>query len=62
MQYTQEHLFLRYISCYHLRWGIETSFRDLKHTKGAIHLHSKKTEFVALELWSRLILYNFCFS
>ena len=46
--------------CYNLRWGIETSFRDLKHTIGAINLHSKKTEYVAFELWSRLILYNFC--
>lgn len=46
--------------CYHLCWGIETSFRDLKHTIGATHLHSKKTEYVAFELWSRLILYNFC--
>ena len=46
--------------CYNLRWGIETSFRDLKHPIGAINLHSKKTEYVAFELWSRLILYNFC--
>ena len=46
--------------CYSLRWGIETSFRDLKHTIGATNLHSKKTEFVPMELWSRLILYNFC--
>ena len=46
--------------CYNLRWGIETSFRDLKHTIGATNFHSKKTEFVMLELWSRLILYNFC--
>lgn len=46
--------------CYKLRWGIETSFRDLKHTIGATNFHSKKTEFVTLELWSRLILYNFC--
>ena len=47
-------------TCYRLRWGIETSFRDLKHTIGATNLHSKKTEYVAFELWSRLILYNFC--
>ncbi len=46
--------------CYSLRWGIETSFRDLKHTIGATNLHCKKTEFVTMELWSRLILYNFC--
>ena len=36
------------------------SFRDLKHTIGATNFHSKKTKFVTLELWSRLILYNFC--
>ena len=46
--------------CYNLRWGIETSFRDLKHTIGATNLHAKKTEYVAFELWSKLILYNFC--
>lgn len=46
--------------CYHLRWGIETSFRDLKHTIGTINFHSKKTEFIEFELWGRLILYNFC--
>lgn len=46
--------------CYNLRWGIETSFRDLKHTIGATNLHSKQTEFVAFEVWARLILYNFC--
>ena len=26
---------------YHMRWGIETSFRDLKHTIGLSHFHSK---------------------
>lgn len=46
--------------CYSPRRGIETSFRDLKHTIGVANLHPKKTEFVTLELWGRLILYNFC--
>ena len=46
--------------CYRLRWGIETSFRDLKHTIGTTNFHSKKTEYIEMELWSRLILYNFC--
>lgn len=46
--------------CYHLRWGIETAFRDLKHTIGTSNFHSKKTEFIQFELLCRLILYNFC--
>lgn len=27
---------------YHMRWGIETSFRELKHTLGLTHLHAKR--------------------
>ena len=27
---------------YAMRWGIETSFRNLKHTLGLLHLHAKK--------------------
>ncbi|MFR2715612.1 MAG: transposase [Pilosibacter sp.] len=34
--------------CYNLRWGIETSFRDLKHTIGATNLHSKKQSMLHL--------------
>lgn len=45
---------------YHMRWGIETSFRDLKHTIGTINFHSKKVEYVEQEIWGRLILFNFC--
>jgi hypothetical protein len=45
---------------YNLRWGIETSFRELKHAIGAVNFRSKKTEVISQELWSRLILYNFC--
>ena len=45
---------------YHLRWGIETSFRDFKHTIGAINFHSKKVEYIEQEIWARLILFNFC--
>lgn len=46
--------------CYNYRWGIETSFRDLKHTIGTPNFHSKITEYIEMEIWSRLILYNFC--
>ena len=45
---------------YHMRWNIETSFRDLKHTIGTVNFHSKKSEFIEQEIWSRLILFNFC--
>ena len=45
---------------YHLRWDIETSFRDLKHTIGTINFHSKKAEYIVQEIWARLILFNFC--
>jgi len=45
---------------YQLRWGIETSFRDLKHAIGSLFFHSKKYDHIVLELWARMILYNFC--
>lgn len=45
---------------YRLRWGIESSFRDLKHTIGTLNFHSKKRRYIEQELWCRLILYNFC--
>jgi hypothetical protein len=45
---------------YSLRWGIETSFRELKHTIGALNFISKKAEFIKQEIWARLTLFNFC--
>ena len=45
---------------YAMRWGIETSFRDLKHTLGLLHLHTKKVEFVLQEIFAKLTMYNFC--
>lgn len=44
---------------YRLRWGIETSFRELKHTIGLANFHSKKREFITQEIFARLIMYNF---
>lgn len=44
---------------YNMRWGIETSFRDLKHTIGAIKFHSKKAEQARHEIFAGLIMYNF---
>ena len=45
---------------YHMRWGIETSFRELKYSIGLTHFHSKKFDYIMQEIWARLILYNFC--
>ena len=45
---------------YAMRWGIKTSFRNLKHTLGLLHLHAKKVEFVLQEIFAKLTMYNFC--
>lgn len=44
---------------YHLRWGIETSFRELKYVVGLTNFHCKKEEFIIQEIYARLIMYNF---
>ena len=44
---------------YHLRWGIETSFRDLKYTIGLTHFHTRNEECVKQEIFARLLMYNF---
>lgn len=45
---------------YRLRWGEETSFRELKYTIGLVNFHSRKKELIYQEIFARLILYNFC--
>lgn len=44
---------------YAMRWGIETSFRELKYTVGLLHFHAKKTEHILQEIFARLTMYNF---
>ena len=44
---------------YNMRWGIETSFRELKYTVGLLHFHAKKVEHIYQEVFARLIMYNF---
>lgn len=43
---------------YWLRWGIETSFRELKYAVGAINFHSRKDAFILQELYAHLIMFN----
>ena len=45
---------------YFKRWGIETSFRELKYAIGLASFHSEKYDFVLQEIWARLLLYNYC--
>lgn len=45
---------------YKMRWGVETSFRELKYTLGLLYFHSKKEEFILQEVYAGLILYNYC--
>ena len=46
---------------YHMRWGIETSFRELKYAIGLnAGFHSSNYDFIIQEIWSKLLLYNFC--
>lgn len=48
---------IRYL--YHLRWGIETSFKALKYADELNYLHSLKNEFILQEIYAKLTLYNF---
>lgn len=43
---------------YHLRWDIEVSFRELKYALGGIHFHSKKDDFIKMELYAHFIMFN----
>ena len=41
------------------RWGIETSFRDLKYTIGLLNFHTKKVMCILQEIYAHMIMYNF---
>ena len=45
---------------YHMRWGIETAFRELKYAIGLTSFHSKKVEYIKQEIFAKLTMYNFC--
>jgi hypothetical protein len=44
---------------YKKRWGIETSFRELKYAVGLTNFHAKKQEYIVQEIFARMIMYNF---
>lgn len=45
---------------YGLRWGIETSFRELKYAIGLTSFHARKVSYIKQEIYARLLLYNYC--
>ncbi|MBR1641898.1 MAG: IS4 family transposase [Butyrivibrio sp.] len=45
---------------YHLRWNIETSYREYKYNLGAVNFHARKDEFILQEIYARLTMYNYC--
>lgn len=45
---------------YGMRWGIETSFRELKYDFSVMQFHSKKVEHIKQEIFAKLTMYNFC--
>ena len=47
------------INLYSIRWGIETSFRELKYDLSIIQFHSKKVEYIKQEIFAKLTMYNF---
>lgn len=44
---------------YHMRWGIESSFRDLKYTIGLVNLHGKCDSYAEQEIFAALTMFNF---
>ncbi len=47
------------VKLYNSRWGIETSFRDLKYSLGLLSFHSKKADYVMQEIYAKIIMYNY---
>lgn len=45
---------------YHMRWEIETSYRELKYDIDLNTLHSRKRALIEQEIYAKLLLYNLC--
>lgn len=45
---------------YKMRWGIETSFRELKYAVGLTSFHARIVDYIKQEIFARLLLYNYC--
>jgi hypothetical protein len=45
---------------YHLRWGIENAYRDLKYSVDLLHFHGKSAQAVLQEVLCSMTMFNFC--
>ncbi|MBQ6507351.1 MAG: IS4 family transposase [Clostridia bacterium] len=45
---------------YHLRWGIENAYRDLKYPVDLLHFHGKSAQSVLQEIFCSLTMFNYC--
>ena len=45
---------------YHLRWGVENAFRDLKYPVDLLHFHGKSAQSVLQEIFCSLTMFNYC--
>ena len=44
---------------YQLRWGIETSFRELKYAIGLTSFHARKVDYIKQEVFARSLYKGF---
>ena len=47
---------------YHMRWEVETAYRWYKYAVGGSCFHSKNELYIQQEIYSRIIMFNFCFT
>ena len=45
---------------YHLRWGVENAYRDLKYSIDLLHFHGKSAQAVLQEIFCSLTMFNYC--
>jgi len=45
---------------YHLRWGIENAYRDLKYSLNLLFFHGKSAQAVLQEVFCSLTMFNYC--
>jgi hypothetical protein len=45
---------------YHLRWGVENAYRDLKYPVDLLHFHGKSAQSVLQEVFCSLTMFNYC--
>lgn len=45
---------------YHLRWGVENAYRDLKYAVDLFHFHGKSAQAVLQEVLCSIAMFNYC--